>query len=197
MRRSVALVLTLLAAMVVVPAAVAQIGQNPNVGEVMAVPYNFAPRGWALCQGQLMPIVQNTALFSLLGTQYGGDGRSTFALPDLRGRSAIGSGQGPGLQNYTQGQQGGEESVTVLVTQMPAHTHTAQGTSAVVSSADPTGNVWATQTRTRVYSASTDNTTMAAGALATVGGSQPHDNLSPYLTLNYVIALQGIFPSRP
>jgi microcystin-dependent protein len=181
--------------MVVVPAAVAQIGFNPNLGEIMPVPYNFAPKGWALCQGQILAINQNTALFSLLGTQYGGDGRTTFALPDLRGRSAIGMGQGPGLTSYSQGETGGEESVTLVLNQMPSHTHTAMGTSAVVSSPDPGGNVWATQTRTRTYSATADSA-MAPGTIGSTGNNQPHNNLSPYLTLNYVIALQGIYPAR-
>ena len=171
----------------------AQVGSEPNIGEILLVPYNFAPHGWALCQGQLLSISQNTALFSLLGTTYGGDGRVNFALPDLRGRSPIGFGQGPGLQNYEIGQIGGEETVTLTVNQIPSHSHTAFGSANTATTASPSGAIWATETRLKIYS-SVGGTAMAPSS--STGGGQPHDNMSPYLTLNYVIALQGIFPSR-
>ena len=178
----------------IVPAAHAQVGGNPFVGEILAVPYDFAPNHWALCAGQLMPISQNTALFSLLGTTYGGDGKSTFALPDLRGRTPVSSGQLPGGSFYDLGQVGGEEQVTLTVSQLPSHNHPVYGTTNNGSTGVPSG-VWATQTRVNVFSSS-GNTTMAPQVLAPVGGGQPHDNRSPYLALNYVIALQGIFPAR-
>jgi microcystin-dependent protein len=169
---------------------------EPYIGEIALFPYNFAPRGWAFCHGQLLSIAQNTALFSLLGTTYGGNGQTTFALPDLRGRVPVSSGQGPGLSNYTLGQSGGSESVTLTQSQMPAHTHSANAASGGGSSTSPDGRVWAASTaRDNVY-AGAANTTMAVQALGASGGSQPHDNTPPYLTLNYCIALEGIYPSR-
>lgn len=195
MRRLVVIALGAISLLTLAPMAQAQAGSEPYLGEIIAVPYNFAPRGWAFCQGQLLSIAQNQALFALLGTTYGGNGVNTFALPDLRGRSALSSGQGPGLSNYTLGQNGGEESVTLLVSQMPAHNHTVQASTAIGNQASPAGNAWAAQGRAPIYSA-TANTTMSPGSTSLAGGSQPHDNRSPYLTLNYVIALQGIFPSR-
>jgi microcystin-dependent protein len=196
MERKLILMLAVTALLVAVPAATAQVGGQPYVGEILLAGFNFAPNGWALCQGQLMPISQNTALFSLLGTNFGGDGKTTFALPDLRGRSAISSGQGPGLSNYDLGQTGGEETVTLLVSQIPAHTHTAMGSTNIANLAGAGGNTWATQSLLNIYSGSSDSN-MAGGAVAPTGSNLPHDNLSPYLTLNYIIALQGIFPSRP
>jgi microcystin-dependent protein len=197
MRQRVWPVLTLILSGFLLPQASAQVGGGPWIGEVLLVPYNFAPAGWAFCSGQLLPISQNTALFALLGTTFGGDGIHTFALPDLRGRSPIGSGQGPGLQNYFLGQTGGEEQVTLTVSQIPAHHHAAFGSSNTATSASPGGLTWAAQTRLNIYS-STDGTAMAPSG--TTGGlsgvTQPHDNRSPYLTLNYIIALQGIFPAR-
>jgi microcystin-dependent protein len=193
MRHSVVLLLGLIVLGFIPQPVEAQVGVTPNVGEILLVPYNFAPHGWAFCQGQLMSISQNTALFSLLGTLYGGDGSTTFALPDLRGRSPVGMGQGPGLQSYVIGQSGGEETVTLTLNQIPTHTHPAFGSKNTVTTASPTNAVWATETRLNIYSSS-GGTTMAPSGLA--GGNQPHDNMSPYLTLNYVIALQGIYPSR-
>lgn len=195
MRRMLVIALGFISLLTLAPMAQAQAGSQPYLGEIIAVPYNFAPRGWALCQGQILSIQQNTALFALLGTTYGGNGVNTFALPDLRGRSAVSSGQGPGLSDYSLGQNGGEESVTLQVSQMPAHNHTVQASAAVGNQASPTGNAWAAQGRAPIYSA-TANTTMSPGSTSLTGGSQPHDNRSPYLTMNYVIALQGIFPSR-
>jgi len=195
MCRSLLVLTVLMAGLTVVPVASAQVGETPYIGEILAVPFNFAPKGWATCQGQLLAISQNTALFSLLGTYYGGNGVNTFALPDLRGRTPVGMGQGPGLSRYDIGQTGGEETVTLQVSQMPAHTHTAFGSLNAGTTATPTGAVWATQTRVYVYSSS-QSTQMAPQALGPAGGSQPHDNMSPYLVLNYVIALNGIYPAR-
>jgi microcystin-dependent protein len=196
MRRILLLSLALGTLLAAVPMASAQVGSQPWVGEILLVPYNFAPKGWAECQGQLMTISQNTALFSLLGTTYGGDGKSNFALPDLRGRTPISSGQGPGLSDYFLGQTGGEETVTLTLNQIPAHTHTVIGSANVANVATPGGAVWATQSLLNIYGSSSDSP-MAPGAIGMTGSNLPHDNLSPYLTLNYIIALQGIFPSRP
>lgn len=166
------------------------------LGSLMLVPYNYAPRGFALCQGQLMAISQNTALFSLLGTFYGGDGRSTFGLPDLRGRVPVSTGQGPGLSLYDLGQTGGEESVTLNSSQMPAHTHSLNaGTVPPVTASSAAGNVLGQGTK--IYSTGTAaNAQLSAGALAASGGSQPHENRMPTLTMNWIIATQGIFPQR-
>ncbi len=159
---------------------------EPFLGQLMLVPYNFAPRNWAFCEGQLLPISQYSALFSLLGTNFGGDGRTTFGLPDLRGRVALGAGQGPGLSNYVLGEKAGQEQVTLLASQIPAHAHAASTQSA--SESNPTANVPAF---VPIYSKTAD------AALAPSGGqSGAHENRQPFLVLNYVIALQGIFPSR-
>jgi microcystin-dependent protein len=189
------LILFLLSLMV--PLAIPAAAQEPFLGEIDLVAFNFSPKGWAACNGQLLPINQNQALFALLGTTYGGNGQTTFALPDLRGRHAIGFGQGSGLASYSQGQVGGEESVTLTVGQLPAHTHTAQASSAPGTSPGPGGNYWASQNQVFLYSNAPSGTTaMAASAIGATGGGQPHDNMPPYLVLNYIIALQGIFPSR-
>lgn len=195
MRRYLYLWLVLIAGILpsLAPAANAQAGQTPYLGEVLLVPYNFAPRGWAMCQGQILSIQTNTALFSLLGTTFGGDGIRTFALPDLRGRTPISSGQAPGLSFYSLGQTGGEETVTLTVNQIPAHNHRVYGSTKPVTTASPGGNIWATETRLNIYSSS-GGTAMAPSGMT--GGGQPHDNRSPYLTLNYIIALQGVFPAQ-
>ena len=172
------------------------ISSEPFVGEIMLVPYNFAPTGWAFCNGQLLPISQNTALFSLLGTMYGGNGQSTFALPDLRGRVAISLGQGPGLSPRDQGETGGSESVALTLQQIPQHNHPVNVSSSPGTSAQAAGNHLHASTFGNSYAATPDGT-MAADAIGQTGGGQPHNNLQPYLTLNYVIALQGIFPTRP
>jgi len=165
---------------------------EPFIGQLMLVPYNFAPRGWALCNGQILPIAQSTALFSLLGTTYGGNGQTTFGLPDLRGRVPISSGQGPGLANYDLGQVGGSESVTLTTNQMPAHNHTI-----ACNSGDPNDSSPANRFASGGGSYNSGaNAAMAQGAASTVGGSQPHENRQPYLTLNWIIALEGIYPSR-
>jgi len=164
---------------------------EPFIGEIRAFGFNFAPRGWATCSGQLLSIAQNTALFSLLGTTYGGNGQTTFALPDLRGRVAINQGQGPGLANKTIGEQAGQESHTLTANEMPAHAH-AQPASNADQSTNRPGN--AVPTKGGVYAAAGDGTLLDPTTQA--GGNQPHSIMQPYLVLNYCIALQGIFPSR-
>jgi microcystin-dependent protein len=181
--------------LVISPAVRAQAG-DAFLGQILIVGFDFAPQGWAFCDGHLLPISQNTALFSLLGTTYGGDGTTTFALPDLRGRIAVGFGQGPGLQDYSLGETGGEEFVTLTIAQMPAHTHPLMGQSALGTSASPMGGIWAAQSRLEVYSSATPDSAMGGASISNAGGSQPYDNRSPYLVVNYIIALQGIYPSR-
>jgi microcystin-dependent protein len=174
---------------------------EPFIGEVRIFAGNFAPRSWAFCQGQLLSIAQNTALFSILGTTYGGNGQTTFALPDLRGRYPMQPGQGPGLSPRTLGEQGGSETVTLISTQMPAHTHTLSANGAAGDSISPQGgfNAGLTLSGTgqpeSLYASSAD-TTMNPAAIGAAGGSQPHNNMSPFLCLNFIIALEGIYPSR-
>ncbi|OYY93914.1 MAG: hypothetical protein B7Y41_09460 [Hydrogenophilales bacterium 28-61-23] len=194
------------------PASVA-CGLEPFIGEICIVPYNFAPRGYAFTDGSLMPIAQNTALFSLLGTTYGGNGIQTFALPDTRGRVIIGAGQSPGTGSYQLGQMGGTENVSLSINQMPAHNHVAAtsvvakalGVSSEGNVDGPAGNAWAAKSRGALYSNAAPNVDMAAGAIqvssATTtigvsGGSQPFSVVQPYVVLNPIIALTGIFPSR-
>ncbi|MGB8768707.1 MAG: tail fiber protein [Candidatus Korobacteraceae bacterium] len=175
---------------------------EPFLGSLLLVPYNFAPQGWALCNGQLLSIQQNTALFSLLGTTYGGDGISTFALPDLRGRVPISAGQGPGLQQYVLGQSGGAESATLGVTQLPAHNHSVNTVSTPATGTNPANQYLATSTApavggvSSIYSSAQPNSTLNPNAVSQTGGSQPVDIRSPYLTFNWIIALNGIYPSR-
>lgn len=164
---------------------------QPFMGEIKIISWNFAPRGWAFCNGQFLPINQNQALFSLLGTQYGGNGQTTFALPDFRGRTPIHVGSG-----FIQGQAGGAESHTVTNAEMPTHIHFMQGTSAAATLADPSNNMLA-DVNTKLYRDEPSNaTTLFPPTVTNVGGSQPHENRQPYLVLNFIIALQGIFPSR-
>ena len=167
---------------------------TPFIGEIKICAFNFPPKNWAFCNGQLLPINQNQALFSLLGTTYGGNGTTTFALPNLQGRVPVQWGQGPGLSSYALGQQAGSTSVTLLSTQMPAHSHTVTASSNAPSQGSPAGAAWATAAS--IPYASTANAAMAPGALASSGGSQPHNNMAPSLVLNYSIALVGVFPSR-
>ncbi|MES2056446.1 MAG: tail fiber protein [Pseudomonadota bacterium] len=176
---------------------------NPFVAEIRIFGFNFAPRGWAFCAGQILPISQNTALFSLLGTTYGGNGTSTFALPDLRDRAPMAPGQGPGLSDYVLGEQSGERDVTLLITEMPAHDHVLNAaTLNPINQAQnvPTPNSGAqlgTSNPGNAYSSvATPAVALANEALLPQGGGQPHDNLQPYLTLNFCIALQGVFPAR-
>jgi microcystin-dependent protein len=169
------------------------------VGEIRIFAGNFAPTGWAMCNGQLLPISQNTALFSLLGTYYGGDGKSTFALPNLQGSAPVHRGQGPGLSDYFQGQTGGENNVTLLTTEIPAHNHQAMGIAASGQTAPDPAVVWGTlagRTPPPLYSSLTPNVTMSPTALGVSGSSFPHNNLQPALVLNFIIAQQGIFPPR-
>ncbi|MES2988246.1 MAG: tail fiber protein [Pseudomonadota bacterium] len=170
---------------------------SPFVAEIRAFSMNFAPKGWAFCDGQLLPISQNTALFSLLGTMYGGDGKSTFALPDLQGNAPISKGPSSTGTQYDQGQTGGTEFVTLLESEMPAHTHnimTAPGDTAETNV--PAGNVLA-RAGLNVYSTTlTPLQQMNFQALQVGGGGLPHNNMMPYLTLNFCIAMQGVFPPR-
>ncbi|MDF1606911.1 tail fiber protein [Hoeflea sp. YIM 152468] len=172
---------------------------EPFVAEIRIFAGNFAPRGWAFCDGQLLPVSQNTALFSLIGTAYGGDGRSTTALPNLQGRAPMHSGRGPGLTSRRLGQRGGVEMVTLSEAQMPNHTHTMRGNTNDSISGDPSANSFAFSDGGFAYSTTNTNTDlvdMADEALPNAGASQPHNNLQPYLTMNFIIALQGLYPSR-
>jgi microcystin-dependent protein len=169
---------------------------DPFVAEIRVMPYNFAPRGWARCDGQLMPISQNTALFSLLGTSFGGDGRSTFALPDLRDGFAMGAGDGPGLSQRYLGESTGSATVALQASEMPAHSH-ALAAGVTPAATSPAGNVMApTASGAKVYRAPGAATAMAAAAISPAGASAPHANRQPYLGLMFCIALQGIFPPR-
>ena len=177
---------------------------EPFIAQITMFGGNFAPRNWAFCNGQLLPINQNQALFALLGTTYGGDGRTTFGLPDLRGRVPMHPGNGPGLSSYRLGQKGGIEQVNLTTNQIPSHTHAATvAVNATDNSGDaetPGGNVWAKKARDDDYSAAAPDVTMrvdaASVSVANTGGSQAHENRQPFLTVNFIIALQGIFPSR-
>ena len=171
---------------------------EPFIGQISIMGFNFPPRGWAFCDGQLLPIAQNTALFSLLGTTFGGDGRTTFALPDLRGRFPIQPGSGPGLPFYTWGEKGGTEDVTLTVSQIPPHTHGIQAYNGPGNTFTPENTTWAQDATQSIptYSTTTPNQSMSANALGTTGGTQPHTNIQPYLAMYYCIAMQGIYPSR-
>jgi microcystin-dependent protein len=166
---------------------------EPFIGQIQPFGFNFAPRGWAFCNGQLLPIAQNTALFSLLGTTYGGDGRTTFGLPDLRGRAALHYGQGPGLSDRRLGQRSGTETNTLQVANLAAHTHKAQVSSALGNTDVATGHYLA-QTPEDNYHSTTDGS--MGGTSASTGNNQAVNNMQPYLTINVCIALTGIFPSR-
>lgn len=169
---------------------------DPFVGEVRLFAGNYAPNGWALCQGQLMPIAENVVLFQLIGTTYGGDGQNTFALPDLRGRVPLHQGNGPGLSNRVIGQAGGSEQVALTAPQMPAHTHAQMASKAPAqAAAGPSGSVLAAAT-VNLYGNGPPTTPMAGNAIALDGGGQPHSNMAPYLAMNYIIALFGVFPSQ-
>lgn len=173
---------------------------EPFIGEIIMFAGNFAPRGWAFCQGQLLSIAQNTALFSILGTTYGGNGQTTFGLPDFRGRVPVGQGTGPGLSSYVLGELSGVENTTILSSQMPPHTHVAtvslKASTAAANDTLPTNNYLADG---NAYQTATD-TTMNPGAVTVsnsiAGGGQPISILQPFLCINFIIALEGIFPSR-
>lgn len=171
---------------------------DPFVAEIRIFPFNFAPKGWAFCDGQIMPISQNTALFSLLGTTYGGDGKSTFALPNLQGSAPMHPGQGNGLSLRDLGETGGEEFVTLIDSEMPAHNHVLQGINLLSTTATPNNTTALSKSLNgNAYAdAAAGVVQMAPEALPPAGGGQPHNNLMPYLTLSFCIALQGVFPPR-
>jgi microcystin-dependent protein len=162
---------------------------TPYISEIRMMSFNFAPKGWAMCNGQLLPINQNQALFSLLGTTYGGDGRVNFALPNLQGRVPLHMGNG-----YTEGQSAGEQAHVLTIGEDPVHTHTAYGTPTDADIPTATGNYLGAQAGT--YGPPTSPTTLVSSTVGNAGGSQPHDNMQPYLTLTFCIALQGVFPSQ-
>ena len=167
---------------------------EPFIAEIRIFAGNFAPRGWAFCNGELKPIAQNTALFSLLGTTYGGDGRTTFGLPNLQGRAPMHPGRGPGLTARRLGQQGGSETVTLTEAQMPSHNHTLRGTGSIGTEPSPQNNFWGENTR-RPYGAG-NSAQLSSQTINNSGGSQPHNNMQPFLVLNFIIALIGLYPSR-
>lgn len=174
---------------------------DPFVAEVRIFPFNFAPKGWAFCDGQLLPLSQNTALFSLLGTTYGGDGKSTFALPNVQGSAVMHPGQGPGLSLHDLGETAGEQTVTLLDTEMPNHSHSLVASQGDGTERNPnvqgTGQLLATGVGISQYQTPSNQLTQLNPAvIAPAGGSQPHNNMQPYLTLNFCIALQGVFPPR-
>jgi len=166
---------------------------EPFIGQIQSFGFNFAPRNWAFCNGQILSIAQNTALFSLLGTMYGGNGQTTFALPDLRGRTSLHFGQGAGLSNYTQGETGGVETVTLANKEMPMHNHTLNAASGAKLNNQPANNSLG---GANIYVAVAPDSVMSAGSIGMSGGNQPHENRQPYLVINWCISLQGIFPSR-
>jgi microcystin-dependent protein len=173
---------------------------DPFVAEIRTFPFSFAPKGWAFCDGQLLPLSQNTALFSLLGTTYGGDGKSNFALPNLQGSAPMFNGQGPGLSLHDLGETGGSDTVTLLESEIPSHTHALQASSHNATAGTPSANVALGRSApAMMYKTPASNPQLAAmsdSAVAPGGGDQPHNNLMPYLTLNFCIALQGVFPPR-
>jgi microcystin-dependent protein len=172
---------------------------NPFVAEIRIFPFNFAPSGWAFCNGQLLPLSQNTALFSLLGTTYGGDGRSTFALPNMQGNAPLHAGQGPGLSLYDLGENGGSTTVTLNQSEIPMHTHNLTGDVSPATDTTPAGGLasYARLPSGDAYKNTTTGVTpMNVNAIAFAGGGLPHNNMMPYLTLNFCIAMQGVFPPR-
>jgi microcystin-dependent protein len=173
---------------------------NPFLAEIRIFPFGFAPKGWAQCNGQLMPISQNTALFSLLGTTYGGDGRSSFALPNLQGSAPMAPGQGPGLSLHDLGETGGETTVTLFQTEVPGHSHALRASPRPADLDKPSSQYSLARSSPDIYKTPAGAATpqpLAAGALGgAVGGNLPHNNMQPYLTLNFCIALQGVFPAR-
>lgn len=171
---------------------------EPFIAEIRIFAGNFAPRGWAFCDGQLLPISQNTALFSLIGTIYGGEGRTTTALPDLQGRAPMHPGRGPGLTVRQLGEEAGYETVTLTEQEMPAHTHVARSSTGRAAPSAPSPTSSFTRSSGLLYQTNTtaNLVEMAAGVLTPTGGNQAHQNMQPYLTLNFIIALQGLYPSR-
>jgi microcystin-dependent protein len=164
---------------------------EPFLAEIKIFAFNFAPRGWAFCDGQILPINQNQSLYSLLGTTYGGDGRTSFGLPDMRGRTPIHVDNGHPL-----GQKSGEEAHTISVAEMPTHSHHARGTNQQANQKDPTGNVWAAQSEGTHFGSATPNSSLNNSSISQSGGGQSHENMQPFTSLRFCIAIQGLFPSR-
>lgn len=169
---------------------------DPFVAEIRIFPFNFAPKGWAWCDGQLMPLSQNTALFSLLGTTYGGNGKSNFALPDLQGRAPMHPGQGPGLSLHDLGETGGSETVSLLESEIPSHSHGLRADEDDATFFNPSGMFLGAGNQMYISASPTVNAQLDGNALAPAGGDQPHNNMQPYLTFYFCIALQGVFPPR-
>jgi microcystin-dependent protein len=169
---------------------------DPFVAEIRIFPFNFAPKGWAFCDGQILPLSQNTALFSLLGTTYGGDGKSNFALPNMQGNAPMHPGQGPGLSLHDLGETGGSETVSLLESEIPSHSHTMMVSTQLALENSPVGQEAAQGDGINLYVAPGALVAMSDNALAPAGGDQPHNNMQPYLTLNFCIALQGVYPPR-
>lgn len=169
---------------------------NPFLGEIRLFSGNFAPRGWAFCNGQLLDISINSALYALLGTTYGGDGMTTFGLPDLRGRVPVGQGQGPGLSNRVIGQLAGTEAVTLAANQLPQHTHAPRAVPSSATQTSPANGTWAVTGGPPAYSSGSPGAAMSSSAIGSAGGGQPHENMIPFLGLSFIIATEGIFPSR-
>ncbi len=167
---------------------------EPFLAEVRIMGFNFAPRGWAFCDGQILPINQNQSLYSLLGTTYGGDGRTSFALPDMRGRAPMHVGRSNGGEDHREGQKSGEETHTLSAAEMPQHDHVAQASNSAGNTPIPVSSVLARANN--MYRDPTNLTSLRSGTVANVGGGQAHDNMQPYLAINFCIALQGLFPSR-
>ena len=169
---------------------------DPFVAEIRIFPFNFAPKGWAFCDGQILPLSQNTALFSLLGTTYGGDGKSNFALPNMQGNVPMHPGQGPGLSLHDLGETGGSETVSLLESEIPSHSHAMTVSAADAQTGSPVGQLFASGVGIGMYAAPGALTPLSDNALAPAGGDQPHNNMQPYLTLSFCIALQGVYPPR-
>jgi microcystin-dependent protein len=172
---------------------------DPFVAEIRIFPFNFAPKGWAFCDGQILPLAQNTALFSLLGTTYGGDGKSNFALPNMQGNVPMHPGQGPGLSLHDLGETGGSETVTLLDSELPSHAHGVKAVATPGTSASPANATWGVAHAARgqaLYASAAGASGTMPGAFMDTGSQQPHNNMQPYLTLNFCIALQGVYPPR-
>jgi microcystin-dependent protein len=169
---------------------------DPFLAEIRIFPFNFAPKGWAFCDGQLLPLSQNTALFSLLGTTYGGDGKSNFALPNLQGNAPMHPGQGPGLSLHDLGETGGSDTVSLLQSEIPSHSHAANASAADGTTGIPSAQLVAGGVGVNMYTPTSTPTTLNPNVVAPAGGDQPHNNMQPYLTLNFNIALQGVYPPR-
>lgn len=169
---------------------------DPFVAEIRIFPFNFAPKGWAFCDGQILPLSQNTALFSLLGTTYGGDGKSNFALPNMQGNAPMHPGQGPGLSLHDLGESGGSATVSLLESEVPSHSHAWTVSAADATGGSPGAQLFGGGVGIGMYATPGAVTAMSGNAIAPAGGDQPHNNMQPYLTLSFCIALQGVYPPR-